>query len=302
MAHEEQVPPPVASADRSLLVQFDLAPPRLRWGATWSVVCGVVAAGPTALGPDPIWRALLAWWVVVPLLGAVWAPWLGPDRAPPLARDWLGAIRGWRRRAEEAEPLPPETLDTVLGLALALILAVPLGPAPVLIIAAVGGLVFVRCLLLGQSPAEVGVARSLLEIVVPGIVAWLALAGGQGLPAPEAVRLGLTGAGAAWVSHNWLVPALFAAFAISYYAASTVHRRGDLPRRRLELAAGYLAAIACLVVADHVWGALAIALLFVVQWPFEAMFRSGYVRWHFGSTEPLAMATMLAACLAAGWS
>lgn len=205
------------------------------------------------------------------------------------------------RKRKIREPAPPEAVDAAFGLLLAWVLAVPLGPAAVVLVLLAGAVVLLPWLVIGRPPAEVGAGRSVLEIVVPGLLAWLALGGDVPLPAPEAVRLGLAGGVMAWLAQNWLVPGLFVALAVTYHAASTVHQRGELPLRRLELTVGYLSAIVCLTLAGRVWGAMAVALVFVVQWPFEAMFRSGYVQWHFRWTEPFAMAAMLFGCLAVGW-
>jgi hypothetical protein len=301
-------PAPVVPPERSLVVQFDLAPLHRGWGATWSVVCGAAAVGLALVTVSGVLRLAGVWLVAVPLFGAVWAPWLGRDVSPRIFQlpRWP---RGGRPAPEpsdatatgEAVAMAPEAMDSLVAALMALVVASLLGPGPLLLLVAAMLFFLLYGALAEAWPPVVGAMRTILEIIVPGLMAWLALGGVVPVPAPAAVQAGWFGSGLIWLELNWLVPILLGSFAISYHAAITVHRRGELGRRRAEVSAGYVLAICALVLADRVFGAAAVAIIYVAQWPFAAMFRAGHVRWHFQATEGLAMAAMLAALAAAGW-
>lgn len=302
--------PPLLPAARSVAIQFERLPLGLAWGASCAVACGVLAAWPWPLGPAILARVIAVWFVAVPLCGAVWAPFLGrrgtlvpAAEVPSEPPDNAGAIgrSAWRFRAATAR-LAAEHWDALLGLALAASVAALLEPAVLLVLTVVLGAFALAWLLGGQPPAARGAVRSGLEIAFPGTLAWLALAGPVGITAPLAAGNSALENVAAWWQINWLFPALLAVFTLIHYAMTAVHRRAELPRRRRQLGLGYLAAVAALAVAGSPFGAGAVALIFVVQWPFEAVFQTGRVRWHLGATQGFAMLAMLAAALAAGLS
>jgi hypothetical protein len=300
--------PPLLPAARSVAIQFERLPLGLAWGASCAVACGVLAAGPWPLAPTTLARVTAVWFVAVPLCGAVWAPFLGRrdtlvpaaevPSEPPADAGALGRI-AWRLRAA-AGRLAAEHWDALLGLALAASVAALLGSAVLLVLAIVLSAFALVWLLGGRPPAARGAVRSGLEIAFPGTLAWLALAGPAGIPAPLAAGNSALENVAAWWQVNWLFPALLAVFTLIHYAMTAIHRRAELPHRRRQLGLGYLAAVAMLAVAGSPVGAGAVALLFVVQWPFESVFQTGRVRWHLGATQGFAMLAMLAAALAAG--
>ena len=298
---------PFVSITRSVRARFERQPLRLAWGATWSVICGALAAWPgEGGGGDALVRAVATWFVAVPLFGTVWWVWLHTTRpragadepmaeadAAPASTGSIPPNRAIRARRAD------EQADAVLGVVLAAVVATLLGPPVVTWLSGgVGVLVLCHRMRL-LSPHGRGLLRSCFEIAWPGMMAWLALAGPVGVPAVLAVgRNALENAGA-WWQVNWLFPTLLLAFTLIHYAATAADNRAALSRQRQLLGLGYLAAVVTLAASDQPWAAGAVALLFVVQWPFQALFQSGRVRWHFEATQGLAMLAMLVAALAA---
>jgi hypothetical protein len=180
------------------------------------------------------------------------------------------------------------------------VLGAALGRGPLLVLAA--GIATFAALwsARGRPPAPTGATRTALEIVVPGIVGWLALGGPRAVPAPLGVEQGWTAAVVAWSSANWAAPAALLAFAVVYHGATAGGRRRPVASGRRAIWLGYLAAIAILAVLGQALFAGAVALLFAVQWPFQAALQAGKRRWHLLATQGFAMAAMLAALLGAG--
>jgi len=297
----------VAPLERSIALRFQSRPPRLAWGASAAFLSGVLAAEGWAQGWPGLARVVVAWFVAVPLCGALWAaPREGAARPDPALRLPTGPDGDGRVGDGIGHYLPIGRFfaadwhvdrEAVLGAGLALAIAAVLGGSVPAAVAA--GIVFAwaaRRAGGGLVPPG-GTARSALEIAWPALIGWLALGGPVVVPAPLMVSAGALEAGALWWRANWLFPSLAIAFSVIHMAATTVRRREDLPARRWQTALGYVAAIALLAVADRPLGAGAVALAFVAQWPFQAMFESGKVRWHWEATQGIALAAMIAAVL-----
>jgi len=292
-----------------LIVRFERRPIRLAWGATWSVMCGALAAWPWDLGVHVLARTVAAWFVAVPLAGAIWLAWLLPPMPAGLASDPHastasggpggpgtvpadGVRRTWHRARDRT--------DAVLGLVLAVVIAALLGP-PVLTLLLGGLAVFALTQRLPRLPPHGrGLVRSATEIGWPGAIAWLALDGAQGVPASLAVAGSVLDVAVRWWQANWLFPLLLALFTVGHFAVTV----GDNPsidmgfRRRL-LGPVYVGAVAALAVADHPWGAGAVALTFVVQWPFQVMLAARHAHRQVVAIQGLAMVAMLVAALGA---
>jgi hypothetical protein len=180
----------------------------------------------------------------------------------------------------------------------ALTLAWLLGFGPAAVVAL--GLVLALSLPGSLWHASAGVRRIALEIIVPATTVWLALGGPDSVPPSASVFGGVGESAAWWWAHNWGFLAVLAAFAAIYHASASVERPADLPGRHRELVLGYGAAVLALAALDKPLAAGVVAALFIAQWPFQAEFRAGRVRWHLNSTQPVSMAAMLVAALGAG--
>ncbi len=309
MAQIERPSPTVpVSADRSLLVRFELLARRWQWGASGAFVSGVAAAAPRLDGAG-LARVVAAWFVVVPLLGAAWAPFADVGRrtgpkpsSDPRPTGYRHArrgrayfsdfdLRGWRSR--------PAVTDAAVGLLLALAVAWLISPEVVVVLFGSALAIGAVWLLSGRPPPVLGPLRSVLEILVPALIGWLAMGGARPVPAPTLVNEGLLAAAAFWLRHNWLVPGVFSAFTLIFHGATAVNRRDVLADNRRLIILGYVLAIGLLAATDRPLGAGAVALIFVAQWPFQAAFQLGYVHWHWRATHMLAFAAMFAASVAA---
>lgn len=300
----------VASPDRSFGVQVwpRVGAGGVVWGATWSAICGALAAetSPWAVSGGLLSFAA-AWFAVVPLAGAAWAPLVGAAARGSVGRQAASSAeaerpvkpmeagqRRWLQGLSEA----PWTL--LFGLSLALTLAALLGSAPALLLAAGLAAFFLARLVGGRWPGPGSLPRSMLEIGLPALFTWLVFGASRALPVSLQADQGMIQVGMAWARHNWAWPLVALAFTIVHFASTAVRGRRDLPARRRDLSLGYALAVAALALAAEPWGAGLVALLFVLQWPFQVAFAAGRVRWHFLATQSLAMAAMACAALALG--
>ncbi|RIL11269.1 hypothetical protein DCC79_05405 [bacterium] len=292
---------PITAFERSVALHVDAQPPRWTWGATWAFGCGAMAAA--GAGIDGMWLARVAagWWTVVPVLGALWAPVLAagagraaaapassPDR--PDFADGGRAPLGLRR-------LAPATLDTAILFGASISVAMLLGPGATAVVAV--GLALAAALRHRPGARWRFAARSALEIGAPGLAAWWTLGGAAGVPASVGVSAAPLELAARWWAANWLWPTLLALFVTIYHNATAVQRRAELAERRRWIGLAYIGAVACLAWAERPVGAAVVAWLWVAQWPFEARFQTGKARWHWATTERLAMAAMGVAAWAA---
>jgi hypothetical protein len=184
-------------------------------------------------------------------------------------------------------------------LGVALVLAVLLGPGTAILLVAAIAAIVCHLVLVGRWPPAVGAARSALEILVPGMAGWLAVAGPTPIAAPMAVTAGVADEAAWWLQHNWLVPVIFVAFTFVHFGSTAVSGRYRLVQLRRTAILGYLIVISAMAVAARPFHAGAVTVLFAVQWPFQAAFQSGYVRWHWQSVHLIALLAMLLAALGA---
>jgi hypothetical protein len=184
----------------------------------------------------------------------------------------------------------------VFGAVASLALAAVLSPGAAM--AAALGLGVAAAGRLVAQPAQVGWRRTLLEIGVPAWIGWAGLGGAASVPAALAVEMGFLGDLRAWAAVNWAFPLALASFAVVHHGATAALRKQDLRGRHRELIVGYVGAVAVLALAGHGLVAAAVALLFVLQWPFQASFRHGRVRWHLELAQLPTMAAMVLAFVA----
>lgn len=296
--------PPVA---RSLEVRFGLPAIRLQWGATGAFLCGVLTAIPFPPDGAVMARLFAAWFVAVPLLGAVWVPLLG-------AQPRLG-LRAWLRRGQlgirrpaglsgrlkevlsaRTSARPGHLAITVLvTFSLAGLLGQGIDVTVMLTLVLLAMVVLAR----GEPPAAIGLARSLLEILVPAVIGWLAVGGPAPVPGSVIVNEGWRAAAGLWLRQNWYWPLVCVAFTIVYHGATAVHSRSDLVARRREMAIGFVAVITALAAAQLPLHAGAVALLFAALWPFQSAFLLGHAAWHWRAVQRLDLAAMLLAALGA---
>lgn len=297
-AHAPRPSAPISPVERSVALRVDVQPLRWAWGATWAFACGALAATGSQIDGSWLIRGVAAWWTVGPVMGALWAPALtgaaaaaadaarvppDPPAAEPLAADDRAPGFRWA--------------DTMILPVAAVSVAVLLGPEAATVV--VGGLALAAGLRRRPGARWRAVTRTALEVGVPGLVAWLALGGAVGVPAPLRVNAAPAEVAVHWWRINWLWPTVLALFAVVYHNATAVRRRAELTARRRWLGLAYIGVVACLAWADRPVAAAAVGWLWVVQWPFEARFQTGKVRWHWAATERLAMAAMAVAAWAA---
>ena len=263
---------------RSVRARFDLAESDALWGASWAVLCGVAASLPLSLGIGSVTAAIAAWFLAVPLLAALAAP------APTHGRG-----TGWLRHSD------------VVAAALCLTLAALLG-AGAFALALVGVAMAAARRLASLPPAIDGLARSALMIALPLLIGWVALDGPVSQAPWVGVAEGVGFVARAWLAANWAVPAVALSFTLVHHGATSTTGEPDGARGfgSLEVSLGYALAVASLAVAGRSLSAGAVAILFAVQWPFQARLRRGSVEWYFQSTQLLSMLAMLGASIGAG--
>ena len=311
--------------DRSVgvLLRLHLGP--VWWGASWAVLSGLAAAGHLATTARPF-EAIAAWLIAVPLLGAHWSGLLqarptsnetrgldGPNWAsePSSQTGEIGAhrLRGvsskyhvgrnhfLRVARRELRKIDLQWLQRAFGLLAAIVIAGLINDAA-LSLTVVAGLLAAGAVVTGAGP--VGWTRSLLEIAFPAALGWIAVGGPLPVPGAVAAQWGWSSALSNWWAANWAVPAILLGFTVVHHGATAVRSRSDLRPRYRELLMGYIFVVAALAASGSGLTAGVVALLFVAQWPFQAAFRHGRVRWHLEATQGLAMAAMLAGLLGVG--
>jgi len=279
-------------AERSVAIHVRIGLPRLAFGATWAFTCG--AAAGLGAGDDlalTAARLVAGWFVAVPLLGAVWASLLVPpeDPAPATERADEGPLAVRHRRH----------LETLAVVALMLAVALLVGGAVLAVLALGLGAVGLIALDGGRPRAAAGAIRSGLEILVPGLVGWLAAGGAVQVAAPVLVANGGLAAAGAWAQANWLVPALILAVSFVHHGLSEGGGQAAPTGGRAQIWLGYIAAVAFLALAGRSLGAGAVALAFIAQWPVLALLgRPGDPR-ASRAAAPGAMLAMLAALVGA---
>jgi len=291
-----------APLERSVRIALAWRPGWLWWGATWAFVCGVAAASPWDLAPGSVGRMTVGWLVAVPLLGLLWTRLLAPEGAsdpwvsePPPAGLEAPARRGtaWLLRARRSWPgleglgfLALLTgVATSLGISVVVVALVPLAAGATAVVVT------------GRRPGPVGFARSGFEILVPGLIGWLALGGAKALPPGLADQTTLAAAVARQAWQDWAFPGVLSAFTIIHLGATATWRGG---RGAAAVVGGYLATVAILAVGSQTLAAGAVALLFLLQWPAEARLRGGDAVGHLRTAQWPTMLAMGIACLAAG--
>jgi hypothetical protein len=288
--------------------------------------------GGTAFGP---WQVLMGWFLAVPLLGAVWVPLLDEDgrieavvgRASPLGGATPARRRG--RRMARSRDAALWLLTALIGTGLAALLGADVAG---LVTFTVLGMA-VRWMLRRKPAGGLGLTRGFLEVGVPLVIGWLAMGGPRHVPAPVGVTEGWGEMLRQWWLLNGALPAVAVAFTLVHHASmrspedansmdlsppsSSVRRPtpSDAPYaaghpgvadatfvpaagRRLQLGLGYLGAVVALAYGGHVLAAGWVGLLYVLQWPYQAVLSSGAVRWHCSATQWFAMAALLGAALA----
>lgn len=301
----------------ALRVAVRWAPSEVVWGGTWAVVCGSAAALPWSDGLGGAVRFAAAWLAAVPLLGAFWAPDLNRYESSSAPRAGLARTRrflGIGRSDTERGLLLAGAV--VIGGLLASHVALTILAAPVLVaLPRIGERLLDtlrprrhraadrRTAVGAADPqhqghrAVDGATRTILEVVVPATTGWLALGGSQALPVALVAYGGWGDVARAWLTANWLFPLVVGSFALIHHGATSVPRAGAAPHGDRQIVAGYLVAVAVLAWAGSAVAALAVAGVFVIQWPYLANLRAGRVRWHLLSTQYATMGAMLAAFL-----
>lgn len=328
---------PFVTIDRSVSIRFAWHRPYAYWGATWALLCGVIAGAAWPTSASVLLRAMAAWFVAVPLLGTIWIPLMAtgdsptgpqgdPQTAPPAGVP-VAVARRVSRRGRRAILGRRVTFgaDQLLAAVLLVTLASLVGRAVAVMAVLSVVLVVVLHSVRGRPFSPHGAVRSATEMLVPYFIGWFAAAGPHFVPVAvggESVLSSLL----AWWSQNGLVPALAVAAWLMHVGstsmggpgnstgrvgASTVNvtplpgggsssEGGTGPTRTLVLlAAGYGLAVFMLAAFGHPLGAGFVALLWVAQWPFQVVLRRGELLWHFRATQWLAMAAMMAAAMAA---
>jgi hypothetical protein len=306
-AGADGVPAPL---ERSVSVRLRLGRRTVMWGATWALICGAIAAGAGPITAAWLGRLMVAWFLTVPLYGALWVRGFGADA--PAGRPGAGTLPEaprhpheasgrWSERARAALAVRPDEaqIDVALRGLLLLALAGLIGPAVLATLVAGGLLIGLAWLVAGRSPGAVGLTRSLLEIVVPGLVGWLALDGPVAVPAPVGVVEGWPASASLWWRLNGLFPAVLLGFAAVFHGATAARHRSELAARARQIAAGYVWVVGALAWAEQAVGAGLVAMVFVVQWPYLARFRLGETHWHLAAAQWLAMLALLLAAVAA---
>jgi hypothetical protein len=266
-------------------------------------MCGAAAA--LSIPPElaEVVRLILAWFAVVPIFGSVWVPVLGSGAKigrPRLTGSGADSVRAraWFRHISSLGS-EGASINTALALVLGLTIGYLLAPSVSLLLLVAVLAVFGFVAATGRAPSTVGWLRSMLEILVPALVAWLSLGGNTPVAASMAVSAAPFAEATSWLGANWLFPGICLGFLLVHDGATAVSGRATLARGRWLMVSGYALVITLLALAGSPLSAGLVALLFVAQWPFQAAFQSGYVKWHWRSVRLIAFAAMFVASLGA---
>lgn len=278
-----------APADPSLDIRFAWRPNRYVLGATWAFVCGSLASGPGWPDLDLMARLVVAWFVAVPLLGRLWR-----DLIDPAGIDSVPLPRPTARLARFAPALRQGA-----GWQLLLVAALlwTLEPGAMVAMVAVLAAWVLSVLRRGRLPARDGWERGLAEIWCPAIIAWRVTGGGARIDANLQVAAGNLLDLAHWWLSVWPAAMLFAAFAI-VYRASIADRDGPFgTTRRQQIVVGQLLGLATLAGTGSPVATAFVAMLFVLQWPYQVELDTGRSRWVFHATQGMTMLAMLIAAI-----
>ncbi len=298
---------PSATSSRAVDLSLNLPDRLLQFGATGALLGGMAASIEMPPGWDGLVRAVAAWFVAVVLIGSVRDRALRARRKAAHRRPGSGSLTVVARAKVQLERLlamirSEGELPLFFESALALLVAGLISAAVlVVVVVALGALWHIAHS--GEARGRrSGAVNSAMEILIPGIVGWLALGGATAVPASVAPALGLLAEVRVWIDLNWLLPGLMVGFTLVHHGATAVRRRDELVPSRWQMVLGYLLAVSLLVLAELPFHAYLLALAFVVQWPFQSAFQAGYVRWHWKSVEMIALTSMLVAAFGVrGW-
>ena len=259
------------------------------FGATWAFICGGLAAGPGWPGIDLMARLVVAWFVAVPLLGKLWRDLIDPGSSSGVQAahpDGGLALFGpaLRQGAAWLLLLVAATLWALEPVALVALMAV--------LLAWIASVALRR-----RLPARDGWERGLAEIWSPAIVAWTVTGGGAPVDADLRIAAGNLLDIAHWWQSAWPAATLFAAFAL-VFRASIAEVDGPAPgSRRRQILAGQLLVLATLALAGSPLATAFVAMLFVLQWPYQAALGAGRSRWHYHATQGMTMLAMFVAAI-----
>jgi hypothetical protein len=179
------------------------------------------------------------------------------------------------------------------------VLALLLGNGVAIVLVAALSVLGLHLAIRGRWPPSVGYARSGLEIFVPGMIGWMTVAGPKSMAASAVIESAPMAELLWWIQQNWTVPVVFLSFTLVHYGLTAARRREQLVALRRIANLGYVVVITSLAIVSRPFHAGLLSLLFVIQWPFQAAFQSGYVRWHWQSVQLLALLAMFIAALGA---
>ena len=311
----------VAPLDRSLRLSAKWRPNKAQFGATWAFICGAAAALPwsqvASFGAMTfLSRLLVGWFLLVPLWGSLWSRGIAASDARSAAADeHLDAHRGVETgqgstsidRSELRMARVQRPMDTLIdrpegmaAMVFTFCLAWLLDPVLALTLFALSISGWLMSVWLGPALNH-GIVRPVNDVFLPALGAWLLLDGAQATPLVErSLRLPAS-LFITWLQLNWPSLVVFGAFTVIFALMSQSHMPAQAVLRRPLLAAASLVAILVLIQVQAVLAAGVLALLTVVQWPYQSALDKGRLAWYFSATQGLAMLGMLVATLGLAW-